>query len=140
MSCDYSDLASSLDLDAQGSFQVSFEPEAAVDPSRFDVDVNELCNPAQNIDSWVPPLNQISIKSSLATMIDESLWLNMPRPVWIDRTSHFESSQLGIISRFRERTSLTIGNSQMAPLYRDMVCQLACKVRLSHEEPILWCC
>ena len=46
----------------------------------------------------------------------------------MDNSWRFGNDQLEVLSRFRERTSLTIGNTNMAPLYRDLVCQLACKV------------
>jgi hypothetical protein len=129
VSCDYSGLTSSLDLDAQGSFQVSLEPTVAVGSSSSDDDAVEMYVSAQNtLDSWLLPLHPISIKSNLATMVDDSLRIDTSNFHMIESTWHFSNNQLKVLSRFRERTSLTIGKPDMAPLYRDLVCQLACKV------------
>lgn len=80
------------------------------------------------IAAWMPPLDSISIKPSLAAVIDEGICLKMPTINWKNKPWDFTVTHLQVVSRFRERTSLTIGNTQMAPLYRDLVCQLACQV------------
>lgn len=129
VSCDYSGLASSLDLDAQGSFQVSLEPTAVVESSSSDDDAVEMYRSAQHtLDSWIPPLNYVAINTSLATLVNDSHRFNTIDFGSMDSTWCFSNNQLEILSRFRERTSLTIGNTNMAPLYRDLVCQLACNV------------
>lgn len=138
MSCDYSGLASSLDLDAQGSFQVTFNPTAVKDLSRPEnITSNMYVSTTNTLDPWIPPLNPISIQSSLASMVDGSLWFDTSNIRHSESTWHFENDQLEVLSRFRERTSLTMGTTHMAPLYRDFVCQLACKVGLSHCARIL---
>lgn len=71
----------------------------------------------------------MSVHSSLAAVVDDSLHFDMSNFGWLNQNWHFSGDQLGIVLRFRERTSVTIGNPQMAPIYRDLVCQLACKVR-----------
>ncbi|KAF2625099.1 hypothetical protein BU25DRAFT_450198 [Macroventuria anomochaeta] len=129
VSCDYSGLESSLDLDAQGSFQVLLEPNTVVESCSLDEGDVEACvlHQENGINSWIPPLDSISINSSLTTVIDDSLRFNTSNPNWINKSWHFTNKRLVILSRFRERTSVTIGNPQMAPLYRDLICQLACK-------------
>lgn len=129
MSCDYSSLASLLDLDAQGSFQVSLEPAAHVESSSSDDNAVEMYRSAQHtLDSWFPPFNSVPINTSLATLVNDSHRFNASDLLSMDSSWRFGNNQLEVLSRFRERTSLTIGNTNMAALYRDLVCQLACKV------------
>jgi len=74
------------------------------------------------------PLSPVSLHASMATMIDSSMQLGFSGdglmgstvPYW-----HFTESHLEVMARFQARTSLTIGVKQLAPAYRDCVCQLA---------------
>ncbi|KAJ4992590.1 hypothetical protein SVAN01_01973 [Stagonosporopsis vannaccii] len=129
VACDYSDRASFLDLDARGSFQVQFDSIIVLESSSSDDETVDLCAPDRGttLDQWIPPLQSMSIRSSLATVIDNSLQSKTSDLSWTENPWRFSKSQLDIISRFRERTALTIGNPRMAPLYRDLVCELACK-------------
>lgn len=121
VSCDYSGVGSSLDLAAQGSFQVDLTSGAS-DEIAFD-----SWNAGQVLSKCTHPLESISIHSSLTTLIDNSLCSDTWSLGLMNRTQHFSEGQLEIITRFRDRTSATIGNPRMAPQYRDLVCQLACK-------------
>ena len=130
MACDYSGSESSLNLDAQGSFQVDFTHLVTVQScSLNDTDVEE-CEPIQDkdISSWIPPLDSVSISRSLTTIVDDSLRYSVADIGVIHPHWRFSSDHLGILMRFRERTSVTIGNPHMAPIFRDPICQLACQV------------
>jgi hypothetical protein len=131
VSCDYSSTESLLDLDAQGSFQVSLPSIIGTDSMGLDVVDVEECAPNQEnaISAWIPPLDSIHINRSLTTIVDDSLRFSTTDTSWIHQCWHFSDDQLGILLRFRERTSTTIGNPQMAPIYQDPICRLACKVR-----------
>ena len=130
VACDYSSQGSSLELDTQGSFQVQLETNAIAEPCNPDEDMEIHAPSRENaINSCILPLDSISINSSLAAIVDESLRSSTSNPCWMNKYWHFTNNQLQVLSRFRERTSVTIGHPQMAPLYRDLVCQLACKVR-----------
>jgi hypothetical protein len=133
VSCNYARLETSLDLDAQGSFQVDLSSVTAQELYHPEVAEVELIPLPQgmSVDKWLPPLDRLSNHSSLAVHVNESLRFDILGSSWSYRSWHFSEDQLQIISRFRERTSVTIGNPQMAPLYRDLVCRLACKVRSS---------
>jgi len=130
VACDYSDQAGFLDLVAQGSFQVRFESVPTYECSNYDDEIVDLFAPDREtaLGQWIPPLQRISMSSSLAAIIDNSLQSNTLDLHWTHKPWQFNKSQLHIISRFRERTALTIGNPKMAPLYRDLVCELACEV------------
>ena len=121
VTCDYSSLESSLEQDAQRSFQVHLTSSSSGEMGTDDP------NDRRALSMWIPPLESICIHSSLATLIDNSLCSDTWTLDWMDHSQQFSITQLEIVSRFRNRTSLTIGNLQMAPLYRDLVCQLACK-------------
>jgi hypothetical protein len=85
------------------------------------------------------PFFFISMNSTMATMIDDSLQLNLSTAdmqpssasSWTSLASywHFSEAHLEILARFRDRTALTIGIKTMAPAYRDLLCHLALKVR-----------
>ena len=92
--------------------------------------VSEFCT---NV-SW-RALSPISMNSTIAVMIDDSLQSGLsspeshpclgtaswsPTPFW-----HFTESHLDIMARFQNRTAMTVGNKQVAPAYRDIVCKLA---------------
>ncbi|XPS97037.1 hypothetical protein M3J09_006280 [Ascochyta lentis] len=121
VSCDYSSLKSSLDINTPGSFQVHFASGSSDEVKTDD------SNEANILSLWIPPLESVSIRSSLATIVDDSLNSNTRNLGWLSGSRRFSTDQLKIVSRFRNRTSVTIGNPQMAPVYRDLVCQLACK-------------
>lgn len=76
---------------------------------------------------WIPPLESFSIHASIATIVDVSLHSDTQSLFSMNESWSFSKDDLKIVSRFRNRTSATIGNPQMAPVYRDFVCQLACK-------------
>ena len=135
MSCDYSSAESSLDLDAQGSFQVDLSLSVGIDSIGPDVVDAERCasNQENAISAWIPPLDFIPINRTFATIVDDSLRFSTSNVSWIHQSWHFSDDQLGILLRFRERTSVTIGNPQMASIYQDHICQLACKVRSNHR-------
>jgi hypothetical protein len=95
------------------------------------------------------PFSFISMNSTMATMIDESLQLNLStadmqptsQSSWMSPLSywHFSEAHLEVLARFRDRTALTIGIKTMAPEYRDLLCDLALKVctlpDLRHSSP-----
>ena len=129
VACNYSKGAGPLDLDAHGSFQVQFDSATKVETyNRYDEIIKIRMPTDTPIVVCVPPLRSFSCNTSLATLINDSLRANTPESTWLNESRHFTPNQLQLVSRFRERTSLTIGNPQMAPLYRDLVCQLACRV------------
>ncbi|KAJ8118186.1 hypothetical protein OPT61_g792 [Boeremia exigua] len=129
VTCDYSGQASFLDLNAQGSFQVHLEPIVVMESSSpEDETANVLMRNRENsIESWIPPLHAMSFIPSLASTIDDSLQIDMVDLTCVKGSWYFTKDQLQVVSRFRERTSLTIGNPKAACVYRDLVCQLACK-------------
>lgn len=149
VSCDYTGSKSSLDLSAQGSFQVDFAPpsDSLSDgvPSQKRVDTP---NPSPYYDgadlrSWSDKsfraVSPISLNVTMATMINDSLQANLDSeavqpssglgslfaiPFWSFGESHLE-----IMARFHDRTSLTIGNKSMAYVYREIICKLSFSVR-----------
>ncbi|KAF2819626.1 hypothetical protein CC86DRAFT_362582 [Ophiobolus disseminans] len=173
--CNYGGAKTSLQLSAQGSFQVDLMPSASAEqliglsgtttgernvwsdhvPSHCDngaLLVNHR-NPENEVsgmqstfytsadqsreppESFPSPISVISPNATMAATIDDLLQLSSPAvhhqpdsktswssptPFWHFSTAHFE-----ILSRFRERTALTIGDKRIAPAYRDCVCHLA---------------
>jgi hypothetical protein len=87
------------------------------------------------------PFFFLSMNSTMATMIYDSLQLNFSamemqsgsESTWGSTVSywHFSEAHLEVLSRFRERTSLTIGMKSMAPTYRDLLCTLALTVHIT---------
>lgn len=86
------------------------------------------------------PFSLVSINSTMVSMIDDSLQLNLsaadmqPCSESASASSvsfwHFSEAHLEILDRFRHRTALTIGMKRMASAYRDLLCSLALQVRL----------
>jgi hypothetical protein len=165
--CNYNGLEDLLQISGQGSFAVDGKPAALSDrmgdfdgglPQRNDHhaenDMFGLSSLAYSpsdhtrdhrslmgTDFLLSPLSSISMSSTMAAMIDDSLQVdlsavhhqselmtyNPPTPFW-----HFSASHLEILSRFRDRTALTIGDKRIAPAYRDCICHLALSVRRHH--------
>ncbi|CAI6335029.1 unnamed protein product [Periconia digitata] len=128
VSCDYDGSRPSLDLAAQGSFQVdlfqstpspatSDSPHAATTP---------IPGPAK------PPSTRKTIASMVnASLQNKSSALNSSADMPGMSTFHqvpswtFTEEHLDILKRFQERTVSTIGNRQTAPTYRDCISHLA---------------
>jgi hypothetical protein len=177
--CSYGGTEKSLQLSAQGSFQVDLAPST---PTEMLIDFGAVAPPSSDIQqlsqstlgssmlllsttqaiiragtdafecssaTWTsrfrtPPeslptlFNPISMVSTMTTMIDESLHVSsadmQPRSesTWFPPTSywHFSDAHLEILARFRDRTALTIGQKDIAPSYRDLLCKLAMTVCL----------
>lgn len=135
VACDYSGEASSLDLNASGSFQVRFDPSPPVEMyMRSSSEVIKRRTAAVKMIT-PSPLDHISLNASLATMINDSLCFGTLESGGMEKPWKFTSNQLEVVSRFRERTSLTLGDPQTTLLYRDLICQLACRV-MSHVYQI----
>lgn len=114
-----------------GAHEVHWTNSSSSDQSRTPYSSNTLSSPVS-----IP-----STISVMASTIDDSLrydyltapcleatdsWI-APTPFW-----HFSASHMEILSRFRERTALTIGDKSIAPKYRECVTQLALSVCLNH--------
>ncbi|KAH7410455.1 hypothetical protein DE146DRAFT_645004 [Phaeosphaeria sp. MPI-PUGE-AT-0046c] len=158
--CNYGSTTRTLQLPTQGSFQVDLMATASTDhviefsaaaPGTWES--QEFISTAQELEkhsSWShgavasasqfwpqssAPYNLVSMSSTVATMIDDSLQLEFsasdmqptPGSEFITPVSfwHFTEAHLEILGRFRDRTALTIGNKSTAPAYRDILCQLA---------------
>ncbi|CAO2654381.1 Nn.00g111140.m01.CDS01 [Neocucurbitaria sp. VM-36] len=160
--CNYSGSKASLDLSAQGSFQLELAPAApmeqfvdfglvhplgntSISPDQVPAVGEQVQHPnIKYVDpvpefwpnvSW-PALSPISMKSTIAVMIDDSLQSSLSSPgsqlslgtasSWSPTPFlHFTESHLDIMARFHNRTAMTVGNKQVAPVYRDIVCKLA---------------
>jgi hypothetical protein len=194
--CNYGGSGNSLQLSAQGSFQVDFVPVApevrVLDFGDEDWSVKKLgrsglsvgktnkrqcavdlvqntqetASPATTIietsncpsspqdehlmaslttEFLLTPLSFISMNSTMATMIDDSLQLNLSAAnmqpssenVWTSPVSywHFSEAHFEILTRFRDRTALTIGMKTTAPVYRDLLCHLALSVCVLPDIP-----
>lgn len=96
--------------------------------------------------SFLAPFSPVSINSTTANMIDSSLQFDFSatdmqphsESAWAPSAFfwHFSEAHLEILARFRDRTALTIGDKNLAPAYRDLLCQLAMTVSL-RLPPIL---
>lgn len=174
--CNYGGTNKTLELSAQGTFQVDLTPivptEKMIDlgaAAPVTWDNQERNRPAQEFEnhssqaygdlfsvisqscsnhptvsapqSWsqfLTPYTPVSMTSTIATMIDDSMRLEFsatdmqptsgsgyiaPVSFWTFSEEHLE-----ILARFRDRTALTIGDKTLAPAYRDVLCQLAMTV------------
>ncbi|KAF2640041.1 hypothetical protein P280DRAFT_469762 [Massarina eburnea CBS 473.64] len=121
VSCDYDGSKPSLDLAAQGSFQVDlFQPSSTEKIIDF---------------STAPQKSPVSINKTMASMVNASMNPSLPDvgPSLEGSAYHsfnklsfwtFTEEHLEILKRFQERTVMTIGNSQTAPTYRDCISHL----------------
>jgi hypothetical protein len=148
--CNYDGGQTTLQISAQGSFQVRLGPEekvvdfdapACVDvvlPSSFSL-TNAL--PATGTDFWpeslLTPFSPVSVSAYLSASIRNSLEMSSTdmQPTsdstWASSVSfwHFSEAHLEILARFRDRTALTIGDKSLSAPYRDILCHLAMQVR-----------
>jgi hypothetical protein len=128
------DLARSSANPGSGSMETSTKANSA--------DLSAASQPEQRMNPSMTPLSPLSLHASMATMIDSSVQLGFSgqglmgsaAPYW-----HFSESHLEILTRFQARTSLTIGIKQLAPAYRDCVCQLAFTVSLRKHLTLSSC-
>jgi hypothetical protein len=91
--------------------------------------------------SITTPFSPISDNAIMTSMIDDSLQFSFVEPDMqpqygaagsVPVTSwHFSSAHLEILTRFRERTALTIGGKTADSVYRHMLCHLAMTVSLT---------
>jgi hypothetical protein len=117
------------EMDQIGSTQKPTYSAALLPASHFEQRMDPTTGPAAS--ASMTPLSPISLHASMATMVDSSMQLGFSGvglmgsavPYW-----HFTESHLEVMARFQARTSLTIGIKQLAPAYRDCVCQLALTV------------
>lgn len=149
VSCDYTGSKSSLDLSAQGSFQVDFTPsdssnDSVTSQKRIDTPNSPpYYGAVADLASWneksIQALSPISLNTTMATMINDSLQANLDSEAILPNTGlgswsaipfwSFGESHLEIMARFHGRTSLTIGNKDMAYVYREIICKLSFSVR-----------
>lgn len=91
--------------------------------------------------SFTTPFSPLSDNATMTSMIDDSIQFSsaeadmqpqygaarsVPVPSW-----HFSNAHLEILTRFRERTALTIGGKTADSVYRHVLCHLAMTVRLT---------
>ncbi|KAF2477691.1 uncharacterized protein BDR25DRAFT_275020 [Lindgomyces ingoldianus] len=109
VSCNFDKKQSSLDLSAQGSFQVdlSHKPQTA--------------NLKQG-----PQIEPVSVNQTIASIVYDCLSNDTAAPFgngkqfWV-----FDDRDLEILKRFQDRTVMTIGTRRTAGAYRDCMIQLA---------------
>ncbi|PVH99037.1 hypothetical protein DM02DRAFT_656731 [Periconia macrospinosa] len=134
VSCDYDGSRPSLDLAAQGSFQVDLfhqESSPSAPTSKPKPNHTPTCHTDNAmIPAPIPaPEKPPSVRKTVASMVNASLQAAPPAS---DSTSNvhqvhywtFTEEHLDILKRFQERTVSTIGNSQTAPTYRDCISHL----------------
>jgi hypothetical protein len=113
----------SLDLSAQGSFQVDFTEKA---PSSTRV-VDMGLSPPVSINQCMVAMANDSLNTRSLEMGTESTGSSFG--YWHQANFWtFTERDLGTMKRFRERTVMTIGTKKTAPAYRDCVYQLAFQV------------
>jgi hypothetical protein len=136
---------STLEMDVNHDF-VSYDDGSATKASAIALSSYPFSDSGAFVGTTSPPkflltpFSLVSINSTMVTMIDDSLQLNLsatdmqPCSESISASSvsfwHFSEAHLEILDRFRHRTALTIGMKRMASAYRDLLCSLALQVRL----------
>ncbi|KAF2108396.1 hypothetical protein BDV96DRAFT_636934 [Lophiotrema nucula] len=116
VSCNYDTKTASLDLSAQGSFQVDLTQK--VPPKRSLVVNESLGMPLVSTNKTVLTMIAASLDESEAR---DGFGANMP---WAHRWT-FTEADLRILKKFQERTVLTMGTKRTAPAYRDCIATLA---------------
>jgi hypothetical protein len=113
----------SLDLSAQGSFQVEFTKKAS-SSTRV---INTELSPPFSINQCMVAMANDSLNTGSLDMGTESTGSNFGH--WHQANFWtFTEHDLDTVKRFRERTVMTIGTKKTAPAYRDCVYQLAFQV------------
>ncbi|KAJ4347208.1 uncharacterized protein N0V89_011147 [Didymosphaeria variabile] len=136
VSCDYDGSKASLDLSAEGAFQIDLaRGEATVD---FAVAPEQACAKTTTLMNYSAALQKppVSLNNVATAMVHHSLHDTAPSRAdgfvmaglpHMHRYSAwtFKESDMEIISRFQTRTVSTIGSKQATSTYRDCIAHLA---------------
>ncbi|KAF2796585.1 hypothetical protein K505DRAFT_237379 [Melanomma pulvis-pyrius CBS 109.77] len=119
VSCNYNGKESSLELSAQGSFQVDLSPRSSLSNRVVDMGLSPPLSINQNMVAMANDcLNTGSLDMDIKSMDGFRHWHQAN--FWT-----FTEQDLGVMKRFQERTVMTIGTKKTAPAYRDCIYQLS---------------